>query len=180
MRSEVHKLCPKLLVTVRTGKDSRGIEEIADALFIHDPNVKVVSTKFRGVLLVYTDLSSSDAFKILSTTPPSVAERIVRVDTCVKTDLESISNAVLKLVSNYSFETFYVDCIRRGRYVESSHEVEKYIGAVIVSKLKKHVCISCADIIIKIEIVDDITLISIMKPGEDKSFKKRIRFKLKT
>lgn len=176
MRSEEHRLCPKLLVTVRTGKDSRGIEEIADALFAYDPRVEVISTKFRGVLLVYTDLSPDDAFKILITTPPSVAERIVRVDTCVKTDLKAISNAVLKLVSNYSFETFYVDCVRRGRYVRSSHEVEKYVGALIVSKLKKRVCIPCADIVIKVEIVDDITLISIMKPKEDKSFKKRIIF----
>ncbi|RLG89389.1 MAG: hypothetical protein DRO15_00565 [Thermoprotei archaeon] len=174
MRSEVHKLCPKLLVTVRTGKDSRGIEEIADALFPYDPQVKVATTRFKGVLLVYTNLTPHDAFRILNMTPPSVAERIVRVDTCVKTDLETISNAVLKLLPNYSFETFYVDCIRRGRYVKSSHEVEKCVGAMIVSKLGKRVCISCADIAVKIEIIDDLTLISIMKPEEDRIFKKRI------
>lgn len=160
--------CPKLLITCPHGREERAIEEIMDILMVEDLNVECEKSKFPGVVLVYTSLDPLKAAKMLYEKPTSYIFRIVPVFKCVKTDIENIVNECLNLAVKYmkSKCRFYVDCIRRGRRVSSSVEVERKVGIAIAERLKCTVDFENPDYIVKVEVVDEITCISILKRCE--------------
>lgn len=158
----------KLVITTPAGKEDQAINEVIDILLSLDENVKVEKTKYPGVIVVYSSLNPHDLARILYTSPTSTIIRIVPCDICVKTSIKSIVKAVLNLTEKVfnSNIKFMVDCIRRGRKVESSLDVEKYVGWEIVRKYGSKVSFSKPDYIVKIEVIDEITCIALLKPDE--------------
>jgi len=158
----------KLVVTTPVSKEEQAINEIIDILLALDENIKVEKTKYPGVILVYSSLNPHELARILYTTPTSTIIRIVPCDICVKTSLENIIKAAVTLANGiFSKETkFMVDCIRRGRKVKSSVEVEQYTGWEIIKRYGSKVSLRNPDYIIKVEIVDEIACVSLLKPNE--------------
>ncbi|MCD6428817.1 MAG: hypothetical protein J7L12_04300, partial [Desulfurococcales archaeon] len=80
------KHSPNYVVTVKFGKEDFSARELGDAIFPYDSNVLVVKTKFKGVLLLYTNLSFPELLRVLAVFPPAYVERIVKVDFCCPVD----------------------------------------------------------------------------------------------
>ena len=70
------------VVTVRYGKEKAAELELGDAIFPHDPGVKIRPTEFGGVLLLETTLDYGELIRVLSAFPPVNVERIVPVKEC--------------------------------------------------------------------------------------------------
>lgn len=159
---------PKLVITCPHGKEQRAIEEVMNILLPKDINAQCVQSKYPGVLLVYTKLEPKQAALILRGNPTSVIFKIVPCEVCVETSLNNIVDAAIELARKYDVtgKRFYVDCTRRGRRVESSLTVEKYVGYALTRNLNCKVDMENPDFIVKVEIVDEIACIAIMKPYE--------------
>lgn len=160
--------CPKLLVTSPHGKEKRAIEEVFNILFSKDQNVYCEATLYPGVILIYTSLDSRAAARAIREHVTSYVFRVVPVDYCTETSISNILNAISSVLRDkIGYEKrFYVDCTRRGRRVSSSLYVERTIGGFIVENFKCRVDFSNPDFIVKIEIVGDLTCISILSPSE--------------
>jgi len=158
----------KLVITTPVGKEEQAANEVIDILLPLDENIEVRKTKYPGVILVYSSYNSHELAKELYNTPTSTIIRIVPCDICVETSLENIVKAVVELVKGIFNENikFKVDCIRRGRRVKSSMEVEQYTGWEIIKRYKSKVSLRNPDYIVKVEIVDEITCIGLLKPNE--------------
>ena len=78
----LHKPTPNYVVTVKFGKEDFSARELGDAIFPYDTSVSVVKTRFKGVLLLYTNLSFAELLRILAAFPPAYVERIVKIDFC--------------------------------------------------------------------------------------------------
>ena len=160
--------CPKLLITTGKGKERQAIEEVVNILFEYDSEAYGVKTVFDGVVLVYTSLDPKFALNVVKKKPTSVIFKVVPLEACVKTSLESIVHKGLELARKYISEgdTFIVDCIRRGRLVQSSVVVERALGKIIAEKLGGIVSFKNPKYIVRVEIVGEITGISVLKRDE--------------
>lgn len=160
--------CPKLLVTTGKGKEKQAIEEIVNILFEYDNGAYGEKTVFDGVVLIYTSLEPKDAIEIIRKKPTSVIFKVIPIEMCVKTSLEEIVDKALELAKEYisKGDTFMVDCIRRGRLIQSSVIVEKTLGKEIVEKIGGIVSFRNPKYIIRIEIIGELTGISVLKRSE--------------
>ncbi len=84
------------VVTVRYGKERTAELELGDAIFPHDPVVKITQTEFGGVLLLDTTLNFDELLRVLSVFPPVNVERIVPVRECCR--VEELMKCVNRLV----------------------------------------------------------------------------------
>lgn len=160
--------CPKLLITTSKGKEKQAIEEVVNILFEHDSEAYGAKTEFDGVVLVYTSLEPKQALNIIKKKPTSVIFKVVPIEACVKTSLENIVRKALEIARNRIFkgDTFVVDCIRRGRLVQSSVIVERTLGKAIVEELGGIVSFKNPKYIVRVEVVGEITGISVLKRDE--------------
>jgi len=159
---------PKLLVTTSKGKENQAIVEILDILFEHDQKAYGIKTSFDGVVLIFTSLSPFKALDIIRKNPTSVIFKIIPLEKCVKTSLDNIVEIGFQLAKKHirKNDTFIVDCIRRGRFVESSVIVERTLGAKIAKELEAKVSFKNPKYIVRVEIVGDIACVSILKRGD--------------
>jgi tRNA(Ser,Leu) C12 N-acetylase TAN1 len=159
---------PKLLVTAYTCKAKTVIREMEDLLYIYDPSARIVESKFKDVILVYTEIDAVELLKLIRRRTPTGMARAVKIDACVDTDPDKIALKVIELFERCKGSRFYVDCRRRGRRIKSSWELEKYVGAKIVSNNLGRVSFRDPECIIRLEVVDEVTLISIIgKYGDE-------------
>ena len=84
------------VVTVKYGKEKAAELELGDAIFPHDPEVRIAQTEFGGVLLLDTVLDFDELIRTLSTFPPVNVERIVPVRECCR--VEELMECVDRLV----------------------------------------------------------------------------------
>ncbi len=84
------------IVTVRYGKEKVAELELGDAIFPHDPGVKITRTEFGGVLLLDTALDYDKLMHVLSVFPPVNVERIVPVRECCR--VEELTRCVDRLL----------------------------------------------------------------------------------
>ena len=161
-------LYPKLLVTTGKGKENQAIVEILDILFECDQEAYGIKTNFDGVVLIYTKLDPFKALSIIRKNPTSVVFKVVPLERCVKTSLNNIVNTGLELAKKRikKNNTFIVDCIRRGRYVESSVVVERTLGARIIKELGAKVSFKNPEYIVRVEVLGEIACISVVKRGD--------------
>lgn len=133
------------VVTVRYGKEKAAELELGDAIFPHDPGVKITRTEFGGVLLLDTALDYDELIRVLSAFPPVNVERIVPVRECCR--VEELMECVDKLVR----ETGLAVNIRIGRkggipgdltkVLESMHRRGGTITIHVEPVSKKLVCV---------------------------------------
>ncbi|MEM0283565.1 MAG: THUMP domain-containing protein [Sulfolobales archaeon] len=177
------KECPQALATTYVGKEDRGVRELRDILFPLDPAVKVEKSGFRDVILIYTKISPKDLKDLIFRRKPSSVARLVVVDLCIhlrsKDDIIRVIEESIKLFNQKCRGSrFYVDCIRRGRFVESCHSIESSIGREVALRGLGSVNYKNPECVIKIEVVERIVMIALMKPYEDRLRRNMILFLL--
>ncbi|NON61510.1 RNA methyltransferase [Acidianus sp. RZ1] len=155
---------PRLIVTTYTGKDKKCIPEILNRLFISDPYAEAFEIK-KNVILVYSTLSSIEAYGLLRSAPPSCAAKVFYIDLVVKIDeLKTLFDSVTKILLNKKIDRFYVECINRGSNVDC-REIE--IGIGIAMKNFAVVDFSSYNIVF-INIINNYAYVSVMNKGQEK------------
>ncbi|MEZ0290177.1 MAG: THUMP domain-containing protein [Sulfolobales archaeon] len=175
---EYEEKCPAALATTFVSKESRGVRELRDILFPLDPEAKVVKTEFRDVLLIYTRLSREELKRVFVKLKPSSVARLFIADLCIiledEKDIAKIIDSSVELfISKHRGSRFYVDCVKRGRFIDKCHPIEAEIGSRISISGHGFVDYKNPDVLIKIEVINRIVLISIIKPEEDR-LRKRV------
>ncbi|MGC9148352.1 MAG: hypothetical protein ACP5GI_02775 [Sulfolobales archaeon] len=166
--------CPTAIATTYTGKTLRGLRELKDIIFLQDPSVKVEITKYSDVLLLYTSLSRDLLKKLINEKRPSAVARVVIADTCFRVSKENYFNHILaKSIELLMKKTdlpikFYVDCVSRGEIIESCRMLEIEIGRYIEKAGIGEVSFKKPTKVLKIEVVDDIVILALIDPDEDR------------
>jgi len=171
--------CPKAIATTYTGKTLRGLRELRDIIFLLDPSVKVETTRYPDVLLIYTSLPRDTLRKLIAEKRPSAVARVVIADVCLKVSKENYFDHILKKSIELLQERkdlpikFYVDCVSRGKIIESCRMLEIEIGRHVEEAALGEVLFRGSVKVLKIEAVDDIVILSLMDPDEDRLRKKK-------
>lgn len=160
----------RLVVTAKVGKEERARRELEDLLYRIDPGVRVIQTRYRDVLLVFSSIDSTRIFEEVRRTPPYSVARAVRIDKCCKPGVEDIVRACIELGRTMlsGKERLRVECVKRGSAIQSCRAVEITVGISM-----ERAGLATADPrnpsrVIKIEVIDDLACIGIIRPGEDK------------
>lgn len=153
------RLCGHILVTTKPGREETGEIEVLDCLLRYDSTVEVRRTEFAGVLLVETALSPQRAADLLRKFEMTAILKVVPFDIHVKTDIKDIVAAVVQLATGLvdSSSTFAVVCTRRGRFIDSSVEVERIVGEALAKVSGAKVVLGNPEFLIRIEIVGEVT-----------------------
>jgi len=148
------------IITTKNGKESRAELEIGDALFEEDPNIKIIRTKFRSVIKLYTALSYDRVLSKLIVHPPATVERVVKVDYCCSLKNDVVNCLLNSLRENeISFGSFRIR--RKGDL--SKDEVKK-IKESLLGLLNKG-----DNKVLDIEPLEDSVCYGVFKEGLDKS-----------
>ena len=164
--------CPAAIATTYTSKTSRGVKELRNILFPYDPDARVEASRHPDVILIYTRIPKDLIKKIVSAMRPSAVARLVVADKCIKISRENyfsqIIEACIDLASRNTLDSFYVDCRSRGDVVESCRLLEIEIGRLLEARGLGKVSFKNPSRVLRIEVIDDVALISLMNPSEDR------------
>ena len=153
-----------LVVTCAPGNEEICEEEVGNVLYIYDQSLKIIRTRHKGVLIVYTQLDSMDAFKKLRSREYGFVKRIVPI---LKVSKASIVD-ILKNVGDIIPPNISSVCLKirirgiRGLSSDLWNELKKYLLARgIKIDNRSNYCIY-------IEGVNDLIGISFLRSGEDR------------
>ncbi len=163
-----------LIVTCISGFEVDSLIEIEEALMDIDEKVDVKKTYFRGVLEIKTTIPSRKAAKILKNARTTAISKIIPVDMVVKSEIGCIVESAVKLAKSgvdaehkiVKEDTFAVRCKRRGMHSFTSKDIEKIIGERIVREVGAKVNLEHPKKIVKVEVIQDRSGISILKSDE--------------
>ena len=88
---------PVLIITCRAGSEDWCEEEIGNVLFPYDPEVRVVRTKYPGLLIVYSKLDPLRAYTISLSSEYGFVERIIPVQVYDKFNIDALDK-ILNIV----------------------------------------------------------------------------------
>lgn len=114
-------------------------------------------------------MDPADAVKILRSTPTTAVSKVVPIESVVRTRLDSILEKVLILAAGKvkSGDSFAVRCDVRGRkYIKSKEDLIDKISEQIVENLDLSPDGQDPDWVVQVEVVDENTGVSILKPHE--------------
>ena len=164
-----------LLVTLQGQKASTaggellGLGEIELALLNDEPVLNVKESNFPNVVLIDLSMNPADAVQILRSTPTTAVSKVVPIESVVRTRLDSILEKVLILAAGKvkSGDSFAVRCDVRGRrYIKSKEDLIDKISEQIVENLDLSPDGQDPDWVVQVEVVDENTGVSILKPHE--------------
>jgi hypothetical protein len=147
--------CPKAVVTSKPKREWWAKQEILDAVAI-DETARVEETIFRGIYLVYSDLSSHGIYELFRAFEYSFIKRIIIVDKCIgcsRKDLESYIRSIKNSIEDKV-------CVR-GRLRGSCKKVldESTVDSII-SSFGKHVTRK-ASLCLDVESFDSFLVVSV-------------------
>jgi len=152
-----------VLITVKFGKEEAAGIEVLDCILPFDLNAHLIGTGFGGVLLLETSLESDKAAIVLMECPTSLVQTLIPVDKVVKAEMSEIKEVVLPLVGRTP-KIFAVKCVRRGKVIPSSKEVEVSIGSALTQQ--GHVVdLNNPELIVRIDVIGERVTISVKPPG---------------
>ncbi|MCD6301359.1 MAG: hypothetical protein J7L82_04735 [Staphylothermus sp.] len=140
---------PVLIVTCRAGSEDWCEEEIGNVLFPHDPELKVVKTKYPGLLIVYSKLDPLKAYTISLSSEYGFVEKIIPVQIHDKFNIDALDK-ILNIVG-YG-EKLKVKLRVRGRRGLSTI-IWKKIMDLLKRKNSKHD--PSSNICLYVEVIDD-------------------------
>ncbi|MGZ7048113.1 MAG: THUMP domain-containing protein [Methanobacterium sp.] len=169
-----------LLVTIQghkdhdTGEELIGIEEIELALSSYEPVLYIKESHYPNVILVELTMDPEEAVAILKEAPTTVINKVVPIDTVVKTQIDSIleKSWVIAREKMSSGDTFVVRADLRGReYIQSKEELIETVANELIDKLDQNLDPQSLntdnpDWIVQIEVVGEDTGISVLKPHQ--------------
>ena len=88
---------PVLIITCRAGSEDWCEEEIGNVLFPYDPEVRVVKTKYPGLLIVYSKLDPLRAYTISLSSEYGFVEKIIPVQIYDKFNIDALDK-ILNIV----------------------------------------------------------------------------------
>lgn len=159
----------KLIVTTKPGKERVVELQIGDSLYHYDPRVRIVYTRYRGVILVYSHLSPWQAFWKVMGYPIHGASRIVPVEVCVDTRIDLILDALSKLLDRKRVSEAVLEVVVRGNLIDE-HDLKDSLQQLLMAKNIK--LRYKADHAVKVEVADNITGLALIPRGIDKVSRK--------
>lgn len=161
-----------LLVTVPGGREGDAALELEWAL----EDAKVRRAKWRGVLIVKTQLEKEEALRRIREFETTAIFKIIPLDTLVKSKKDVIIEEAFKMAREHIKEedSFAVRCKRRGNWIKSGKEIEIELGAKIKDTINAKVDLTNPDWYVWIEVLGKQTGISVIKPEE--IVKKKVEF----
>ncbi len=152
----------KLIVTTKPGKEKVVENQVGDSIYLNDPGIKIIHTRFSGVLLIYTKLNPWKAFWLVNTYPIHGASRIIPVECCSHSRISEVIECVKRLLSKgREYEgKIGVEITIRGNFINknelknSIYRVIRELGLKIVFKNVKYE--------LKVEVIDNIVGVSVM------------------
>jgi|UniRef100_A0A7J3V094 tRNA(Ser,Leu) C12 N-acetylase TAN1 len=151
-----------VLITVEYGKEDRAEAEVLDCILPLDPDASVRRTGFGGILILETSLDTDRAAESIAGSLSRLVRSAIPVDQIVRSEISEIEEVAASRVRIGS--KIAVRCRRRGSSLPSPKEVECIVGR----RLKG---IGCAvdlknpDQIVRIEIIGEITAVSVRPPN---------------
>ena len=159
---------PKLLLTVKNNKNNKCILEILNRLYLKDLDAKAEEI-LQNVILVFTKLSPIVSYGLLISAPPSCLAKIYPIDLVIhSTDEKVIIEKVVEYIKGISpkvFESFYVDCYKRGINLDC-REIEIGIGLGLRGFAKTD--FKNPDKVVVVNVVRDTAYLSIIRKGQEK------------
>lgn len=123
------------------------------------------------MVLVYSEIDQDRLFEEIMRRPPYTASRVVKIDTCSKSNTDDIVRAAIDICGKKlrrDIDRARVECIKRGTYVKSCRTVEIAVGISIERMGIAVIDLKNPSRVIKIEIIDDKAYIGIMRPKTDR------------
>ncbi len=121
----------KAVITVKYGKEHQASLDLGDAIYPYDHSVKVSSSIYGGVLLLYSKLDFNEIMKILKTTHQPYISRIIKIDRCCPETLDELVRCVDEFLKSSSIKLCNVTIYERGhikRYVnEINDRIRRFI-----------------------------------------------------
>lgn len=154
---------PYVLLTVVFRKEEAAELEVLDCIFPKDQTAHFLEHRFGGLLLLETSLNPDLAAEAIRNCTTSTVFKIIPVDSMVTTDISLISEEARRLVGGGSCPVAVV-CVRRGRAIASSSEVEHHVGALL-KKAGHQISLGSPCLVVRIDIIDDRTTISVRPPS---------------
>lgn len=136
-----------------------------------DPNILIKKTRYRDLLEIFSEVDADKLFQEIRNRPPYASIRAVKVDLCINADIKKIIDVcieLLKRIPKQGERKIRVECSKRGGYVESCKAIEIAVGTAIERSEIAKIDLKKPTDVIKIEIIDDLAYIGIMRPGSDK------------
>jgi len=150
------------LITAEYGKEGGAAAEVLDCILPLDPGASVRSCGFGGVLLLEASLDPDRVAESIRGSLCRLVRSIVPVDQLVRSDLSEIEKAVASRAEGGS--KIAVRCRRRGSSLPSPREVERIVGRRLKG-LGCFVDLKNPDQIVRIEIIGEVTAISVRPPN---------------
>lgn len=153
-----------LIITCSPGNEDICEEEVGNVLYIYDPSIRIVKTKHKGVLIVYTKLDPMNAFKKLKSSEFGFVKRIIPVLRIAKPLINDVVKAVDDIISHDVNSVCLKVRIRGIRGLSSRlwDELKRFFisKGIIVS--------NDASYCIYVEGVDDLIGVAFLRNGEDR------------
>ena len=161
---------PRLLATCLPGKEDKAELELLDALLLGGAReIRVQRTRYPGVLLVEVPLPPEQAYEAVRSVQMAYVRSVVPLQAVVEAEFQAILRASVELALRAGLGPglkFAVRCRRRGKALSSSAEVERAVGKALVEATGADVDLEKPDLIVRIEVIDDLAGICILKAGE--------------
>ncbi len=151
-----------VLITVEYGKESKAAVEILDCILPLDPGASIKRSGFGGVLILETSIDPDRAAESIAGSLSRLVRSSIPVDQLVNSAISEIEKTAASLVRIGS--KIAVRCRRRGSDLPSPKEVECIVG-------RRLACLGCTvdlkdpDHIVRIEIIGEVTAISVRPPN---------------
>ncbi len=145
----MNELRPVLIITCRAGSEEWCLEEIGNTLFPYDPAIKVIKTRYPGLLLVYSSLEVDRAYRIASGSEYGFIVNIIPIHYNGKLD-DEFYKAFLNLVN-------YGEKIKLKLRIRGRRGLSKLVWNRLIDILKKKNSVHdpSSTIHIYVEILDD-------------------------
>jgi len=160
---------PRLLITTVYGKERRVIEEIENVVLRELSVLPRCEVVYGGLILVYGGFDPRQALQTLSKYRLSFVGSVVPVDVAVRASYECISRAVRELIFLQPVRRpikILGVCRKRGRSIDSCSRLLKYIGEHLESLGIVEVDFDSYEYVIRIEVVDELALVTLHKRDE--------------
>lgn len=117
----------KAVVTVKYGKEYQASLDLGDTLYPYDHSVKIGSSIYGGVLLLYSKLDFNEIVKILRATYQPYISRIIKVDRCCPETLDELVRCIDEFLKSLSIDLCNVRIYERGPIKRYINEINDYI-----------------------------------------------------
>lgn len=147
-----------LIITTLCGKEESAKLEILDCIFPRDYEAHFIEHRYSGILILESKLTSDELARLILNCPTAYVHKVIPVDAIVNSNMDLIIEKIKELAKGGKGK-IRVDCRRRGKRIQSSHEVEVVVGRAL-KELGYTIDLKNPEYLIIINIIDEWAAIS--------------------